>query len=95
MFNKVIILFVAFVLVSSKLGIDVSQPHSEEVLKCFVNQGYSFIVARAYKSFGAVDSNAAITLANARKAGMTDTGVYMFPCTSTTKTPQAQVTELV
>jgi hypothetical protein len=30
-------------------------------------------------------------LQNAQKAGMTDTGVYMFPCTSTSKTAQSQV----
>jgi hypothetical protein len=91
MFKQVIILFVSVLLVNAKLGIDVSQPHSEEVLKCFVNQGYSFIVARGYKSFGAVDTNAIATLQNAQKAGMTDTGVYMFPCTSTSKTAQSQV----
>ena len=36
MFKKVIILLVAVFLASAKLGIDVSQPHSEDVLKCFV-----------------------------------------------------------
>ena len=95
MFRKVIILFVALFLVNAKLGIDVSQPHSEEVLKCFINQGYSFIVARGYKSFGAVDTNAIGTLTNAQKAGMSDTGIYMFPCTSTSKTAQSQVSELI
>jgi len=91
MSKRIIVLLVTVFLVSSKLGIDVSQLHSEEVLKCFVNQGYTFIVARAYKSYGAVDTNAIATLANAQKAGMQDTGVYFFPCVSQTKTAQAQV----
>jgi hypothetical protein len=89
--KKVIILLLSIIIASSKLGIDVSQPHSEEVLKCFVNQGYTFLVARAYKSYGAFDSNAIGTLTNAQKAGMQDTGVYMFPCTSQTKTAASQV----
>ena len=95
MIKKVIILLLAVFLVSSKQGIDVSQLHSEDVLKCFVKQGYTFIVARAYKSFGAFDSNAIGTLANAQKAGMQDNGVYLFPCTSQTKTAQSQVNEMV
>ncbi len=95
MFKKVIILLVALILGNSKLGIDVSQPHSEDVLKCFVKEGYSFIVARAYKSYGAVDINAITTLTNAQNAGMTDNGVYLFPCTSTTKSAQSQINEMV
>jgi hypothetical protein len=95
MFKKVIILFAALLLVSSKLGIDVSQPHSVDVLKCFVKEGYSFIVARGYKSYGAVDANAITTIANARAAGMEDTGVYMFPCTSQSRTAQSQVNEMI
>jgi hypothetical protein len=60
-------------------------------LTCFVKEGYSFIVARAWKSFGGIDTNAELTLANAEKAGMTDNGVYMFPCLNAAKTPLSQV----
>lgn len=95
MLKKVIILFVAVCLASCKLGIDVSQPHSEDVLKCFVKQGYTFLVARAYKSYGAFDSNVIATLANAQKAGMTDAGVYLFPCISSTKSAQTQINEMI
>lgn len=95
MLKKVIILLVALILAQSKLGIDVSQPHSEDVLKCFVKEGYTFLVTRAYKSYGAFDSGAVTTLANAKNAGMTDAGVYLFPCIGTTKSPQTQVNEMI
>lgn len=95
MYKKVIILLVALIVTQSKLGIDVSQPHSEDVLKCFIKEGYSFIVTRAYKSYGAFDSNAIATLANAKAAGMIDAGVYLFPCTGTAKSPQTQVKEMI
>ncbi len=95
MLKKVIILLLALIVIHSKLGIDVSQPHSEDVLKCFVKEGYTFLVTRGYKSYGAVDTNAIATLANAQKAGMTDAGVYLFPCTGTTKSPQSQINEMV
>lgn len=65
------------------------------MLKCFVKEGYTFLVTRAYKSYGAFDSNAVTTLVNAKNAGMTDAGVYLFPCIGTTKSPQAQVNEMV
>jgi hypothetical protein len=60
-----------------------------------VAKGYTFIVARAYKSFGAFDSNAIATLVNAQKAGMTDVGVYLFPCTSSTRSAESQVSEMI
>ena len=88
--KNIIILLIVIIAINAKLGIDVSQLHSEEVLKCFINEGYSFVIARAWKSFGGYDSNAALTIANAQKVGMTDTGVYMFPCTSQTKTAESQ-----
>jgi len=53
------------------------------------------MVTRAYKSYAAFDSNAVATLANAQKAGMSDTGVYLFPCTSSTKSAQSQVNEMI
>ena len=91
MIKKVIILLFAVFSVSSKQGIDVSQRQTEDVLTCLINKGYINVVARAYQPFGAFDSNAVGTLANAQKAGMQDNGVYLFPCISQTKTAQSQV----
>ena len=55
---KIFILLISVGIASAKLGIDVSQLHTQEILTCFVKEGYSFIVARAWKSFGGIDTNA-------------------------------------
>ena len=47
---------------------------------------------RAYRSFGAVDTNAPMNIANARAAGISDIDVYFFPC-SYGKSIDAQVEE--
>ena len=47
---------------------------------CAVRAGWSFMMVRSYHSYGAPDSNAAPTLQAAAAAGLTDRGVYHFPC---------------
>jgi hypothetical protein len=63
------------------LGIDVSQPLSTETAECLINSGYgSMIIARGYKSTGNPDSNYCGTVTNAKSAGYSEVGVYIFPC---------------
>lgn len=60
-----------------------------------INQTYA--IYRAWKSYGVYDANAAKSLSNAHSAGykVEDLGVYLFPCFSTTKTPEYQVSEMI
>ena len=53
----------------------------------------SFAIPRAYKSYGAFDSNAVTNIKNARAAGIPYVDVYMFPCRG--KSASSQVTEMI
>ncbi len=44
-------------LAAATLGVDVSQPVSTSSAKCLVSSGYTFAVVRAWKSYGAFDTN--------------------------------------
>lgn len=62
-------------------GMDVSSVVSQETFECILsNKSFDFVIVRAYHSYGAVDTNAPITLANAKAAGIPDRNVYIFPC---------------
>jgi hypothetical protein len=76
-------------LVSCRLGVDHSELTTVEQFKCLLGLGKTYAIYRAWKSFGAFDENAPKSIANAYTAGfkLEDVGVYIFPCTSTTKTP--------
>ncbi len=74
------------------LGVDVSQLFSTSTYQCMKSNGYSFVILRAYCSYGGLDHNAVQNLNNARAAGMI-TDIYMFPCRG--KSATAQVDELM
>ena len=53
----------------------------------------NFAIPRAYKSYGAFDSNAINNVNNARAAGIPYVDVYMFPCRG--KSASDQVSDLI
>ena len=75
-------------------GIDVSAPVSLTAARCLRNEGWSFAVARAYRSYGAPDKNAAATVKNFWDADFRHVDLYMFPCPRCGKSAAEQVQEL-
>jgi len=61
-------------------GADVSQAYGESALKCLKNAGVSWLIVRAFRSTGAIDTNAVNTIKAAHSAGISNVDVYMFPC---------------
>ncbi|CAF1566998.1 unnamed protein product [Rotaria sp. Silwood1] len=64
----------------ARLGVDVSQSVSQEQFACLKDSGYKFVIVRAYRSVGVVDTNSAQTIKNARAAGLNNVDAYLFPC---------------
>ena len=61
-------------------GVDVSAAVSESGWKCLHNNNHKFAIPRAWKSYGAYDTNAKANIAGAKSAGFANVDVYMFPC---------------
>ena len=85
----VLIFSICSVSILAGKGIDIAEPSD---FKCFASQGYSWAIIRAYRSIGALDTNAAKSIQAAKAAGISKVDVYMFPC-SHGKSAQAQVDE--
>jgi len=86
--STIIIIFALMQISLGNKGVDVSVAVSSTSWTCLKSNGMSFMVARAWKSYGAFDSNAPNNLKNARSAGISYTDVYMFPCRSQSATTQ-------
>ena len=76
-------------------GTDVSSLTSIESYEGLASDGYVFTVARAYResSGGSVDPNAVSTIANAWAGGMKYVDAYVYPASSSSKSPQEQIQE--
>ena len=74
-------------------GVDYSTALSVSTHQCLKTNGVSFVIPRAYYSYGAFDPNAPTNIANARAAGISFVDVYMFPCRG--KSAATQVNDLV
>jgi len=86
-------LYGADVTVATK-GIDFATLVSTSEFQCLKKEGYDFLIVRAYRSIGQLDSNAVKTIANARQAGFKQIDVYMFPCPKCNKSASVQVQEM-
>ena len=96
MIFNTIILCLFLIATPSELGVDLSTLTSTDSFKCLL-KNYTFLNVRAWRSYGAFDSNSVQTLINAKGAGykLENLGVYMFPCYSTEKTAAGQMKEMV
>ena len=83
-----------FIDAATALGIDVSRLVSKDSFKCLKNEGYDFLIVRAYRNNGQPDINATQTIANARRSGFKHIDVYMFPCPTCRKSAKEQVQEM-
>ena len=65
--------------------------------QCLQQEGYDFIIARAWHSYGAFDSDSVSNLENAQSAGYTSsaTEVYMFPCASSAASAKQQMQSMI
>jgi hypothetical protein len=67
--------------IQARLGVDLSVPTTADDWACLTNEhNISYAIIRTYRSLGAIDTNAAPSLRLAAEAGVSDLGVYMFPC---------------
>lgn len=77
------ILFLAYLLLVQNglcaRGVDASRLYSQSDYSCMRALGYRFAIIRAFRSYGAVDSNAVTGLVNAKNANLI-TDIYMFVC---------------
>ncbi len=69
-------------IVLASIGVDVSQSVSQAQFECLKDNGYKFVIVRAYRNNGVIDSNSAQTIRNARAAGLNQVDAYLFPCIS-------------
>ena len=69
-------------------GVDFSTPLSVSTFQCLKSYDYTFAIPRAWKSYGAFDSESIQNIANARAAGIPYVDVYMFPCRGQSATNQ-------
>jgi hypothetical protein len=78
-----LIVFLSFLATAfATYGLDVSQATSQSSFSCLKSNGYSFAVARVYRSSGSVDPNGPSTIKNAWNGGMAHVDGYIFPCYS-------------
>lgn len=88
--NKItfaLLLFTFFYVAHSVSGIDVATLITASTFQCFKTSGITFVIVRAYRSTGVLDTNAVTTLTNAKAQGLI-TDIYMFPCRGKNATTQ-------
>lgn len=86
--------FNATVSSSGTMGFDVSQPISTDDAKCMKDNGYTFVIPRAYYSSGSPDKGSCTTLDSAKDAGLKG-DVYMFPCPTCSSSAESQLKDMV
>ena len=74
------------VTVVAHTGVDVSAVVKETDWECLMDPGgqgaVEWISVRAYTSAGSTDSNAPVTIKNAKAAGIKHVSAYIIPCQS-------------
>ena len=80
MLSIVIALYLS-VAMAAHFGVDLSVATDEGTFNCLVQEHQtSFVIVRAFRSLGAVDSNAGNTIVSASNAGIATIAAYVFPC---------------
>ena len=97
-FVFIIVLITSYHCVYGILGIDAAgSVISVNDYKCLKDNGYDYVITRAWESLGQMDPMAASNLKNAQASGyfVKNTSVYMFPCASTTNSAAAQMNTMI
>jgi len=76
-------------------GVDYSELVSIDSHSCLLQNGYSFVIPRGYRSIGELDENVCQNLINAQSAGFDTREVYIFPCPTCSSSAQTQMDTLV
>jgi GH25 family lysozyme M1 (1,4-beta-N-acetylmuramidase) len=77
------IIFISIIpIILATIGVDVSQSVTQAQFECLKDNGYRFVIVRAYRNNGVIDANSAQTIKNARAAGLNQVDAYLFPCIS-------------
>ncbi|CAD6192098.1 unnamed protein product [Caenorhabditis auriculariae] len=93
MIRELLILSVAIAGADAVLGWDGIQAVSESGFKCLKSHNYDFFIGRVWTSTGNYDEVGISNIKNARAAGVTDVGAYIFPCLATRCAPPANQVE--
>jgi len=72
--------FLAFVCIEARIGVDVSSLYKQDSWDCINKKGYDFAIVRCYRSLNIIDENCAESVKRAWAAGMKNVDLYMFPC---------------
>ena len=94
MIHKFLALSIFLVVVCCRLGIDIPNPLivSKDLWTCIKKSNIDFLTVRAYRSYGSIDPNGITNIKNAKKSGINDVDIYIFPC-CTCGNPRKQVTD--
>ena len=76
---KILLIAFAISMISAKLGGDIAtEVNTVDSYKC-LKKTISFVIFRAYRSYGIVDPTVVQNIKNAKAGGFTDIDVYIFP----------------
>jgi hypothetical protein len=78
---------------SATKAVDFSTLLTESSFQCMKENGISLALPRAWRSYGAFDSNSLPNIKNAHAAGIEAVDVYAFPCRGASASDQ--MTELI
>ncbi len=76
-------------------GLDISVAVNVTQFECLIEEGFSFVISRVWRSLCEVDVNAAQTIDNAWAAGMRQVDVYLYPARTCALKPEQQVQQAI
>ena len=80
---------------SGYTGVDISAVLSSTQASCLAGEGRSFVVVRAFRSSGVVDTNVCTSLKAASSGGIKTREVYLFPCPTCSSSAAAQMSTML
>ena len=80
---------------SGYTGVDISAVLSSTQASCLAGEGRSFIIVRAFRSSGVVDTNVCTSLKAASAGGIKTRDIYMFPCSTCSASAASQMSTMI